>query len=248
MHNTTVIIPCFNEAKRLNVSSFIANASKIQYNILFVNDGSSDDTISIIKDLVSKHSETFSYLDLTQNGGKAEAIRSGVHSLLKNDSVEYIGYLDADLATTLESMDDIVCFLQENPQFKAIFGIRLKRLGVDVERSFLRHYLGRLFATVTSLFLNLPTYDTQCGAKVLHKDLCESAFSQEFESKWFFDIEILFRLKNKFGKDFIVKQIYEYPIMQWFEEKGSKLSLSNYLLAPFELLKIYFKSKSKDKT
>ncbi len=107
----------------------------------------------------------------------------------------------------------------------------------------MRHYLGRVFATVTSLLLNLPTYDTQCGAKVMNRDLCKIAFSNKFESKWFFDIEILFRLKNKFGKDYVLEKVYEYPIMQWFEERGSKLGLKNFLFAPFELLKIYFKSK-----
>lgn len=247
MFKTTIIIPCFNEAKRLNTDSFRSSGSIINYNILFVNDGSSDDTKKMLKTICLNHPKTFFYLNLSQNVGKAEAIRHGVNYLLKEDSVEYIGYLDADLATTLESMDDMVTFLDSSSQFKAIFGIRLKRLGVEVHRSPIRHFLGRIFATVvSSVLLRLPTYDTQCGAKVFHKDFCQYVFSQKFKSKWFFDIEILLRLKHKFGKNFVINQIYEYPILQWFEEKGSKIGFLTYLFSPFELIKIYYYSRKLD--
>jgi hypothetical protein len=70
------------------------------------------------------------------------------------------------------------------------------RLGAQIERSFVRHVLGRVFVTVASSLLKLYAYDTQCGAKLFRRDAVGSLFGGEFVSRWLFDIELYLRLRT----------------------------------------------------
>ena len=99
----------------------------------------------------------------------------------------------------------------------AIIGSRIFRLGSSIKRSYLRHVLGRLFATVTGFLLKLGTYDSQCGAKVFRKHVLETAFGEGFISRWIFDIEILIRLKGF--------KVIECPLTRWVDIKGSKVRM-----------------------
>lgn len=102
---------------------------------------------------------------LRRNVGKAEAVRRGV--LLAFDAnPDYIGYGDADLATPLEAIPAFCELLDARHDLEIVFGARVWLLGRSLERSALRHYLGRIFATAASMVLGLGAYDTQCGAKL----------------------------------------------------------------------------------
>jgi hypothetical protein len=117
-------------------------------------------------------------------------------------------------------------------------GCRLRRLGADVVRGNLRHYLGRIFATLTSISLHLPVYDTQCGAKIIESQTAKSVMQKPFLSNWFFDIEIIKRVlleKRTFSRNTII----EVPLNYWRAKDGSKLKPIHYIKAPFELLKIH---------
>ncbi len=86
----------------------IYNAKRSQSkDFLFVNDGSSDNTASILKALSAKN-DNFSFLDLKENQGKAGAIREGALSLQENNSYNFIGYFDADLATPLFEINNFI--------------------------------------------------------------------------------------------------------------------------------------------
>lgn len=87
--------------------------------------------------------------------------------------------------------------------------------------------------------LQLPIYDTQCGAKLIHADVVSTLFKDSFLSKWLFDVELLFRLKKNY-KDF-EKRIIEVPLNKWEDVAGSKIKFSYFLKAPLDLLRIYLK-------
>ena len=123
-----------------------------------------------------------------------------------------------------------------------IMGIRIKRLGSKVERNLSRHYLGRVFATFVSLMLGLPTYDTQCGAKIIEASLAKEICEKPFESAWFFDVEMILRIKQLKGDQYPLNHIYEYPLFEWKEIEGSNIKPKHYLMAPFELIKIKLRS------
>ncbi|MEQ8624989.1 MAG: glycosyltransferase family 2 protein [Vicingaceae bacterium] len=240
--SVVVIIPCYNEDKRLAVEAFLSfcNQSNNQnISFLFVNDGSSDNTIKVLSTLEKSLPNNVHVLDLKKNVGKAEAIRKGMLYLDKNN-YSFIGYFDADLATPLEELENLIAHTKKQTSPYLVMGSRVKLLGsTEIKRKMRRHYIGRIFATVVSNMLNLPVYDTQCGAKVIKSDIVESLFEKPFLSKWLFDVELLFRLKQNYP-DF-ENRIVEVPLKKWEDKDGSKIGLTYFLRAPFDLLKIYFK-------
>ena len=89
-------------------------------------------------------------------------------------SFEIIGYLDADLATPLEEIPYLLRFFDE--EYEAVIGSRVKRLGTQIHRKLPRHYMGRIFATLASVMLNIKAYDSQCGAKFFKLETTQFLF------------------------------------------------------------------------
>lgn len=237
-----IVIPCYNEANRLNQKEFLEFVEENpNISFLFVNDGSSDNTIDILQQLSASHSNLH-YLDVHPNGGKAEAVRKGMLYACQNFQSDYIGFWDADLATPLYEIDNFICEIQRK-NYNMVTGLRLMRLGAKVHRKNLRHFLGRCFATVASTMLKLPVYDTQCGAKLYKQNIVEDLFSQLFITKWLFDVELLARYTKLYGHNSAKDKIYEYPLLQWEDIGGSQLKFKDFFKAPYELIKIKNKYK-----
>jgi glycosyltransferase involved in cell wall biosynthesis len=242
MQKTAIIIPCYNEALRLNTQEFIDSIRSNEYlYYIFVNDGSTDGTQEKLNTLCCSHPTQMNCISLKKNSGKAEAVRKGVLNALESDFAN-IGYWDADLATPL-SIIPRFCELLDNTRITMVIGSRVKLLGRKIERRALRHYLGRFFATFASLVLSLPVYDTQCGAKIFKnsKEL-KIVFSKPFSVKWTFDVEILARfiMIERFGGiNPLIDSAIEYPLEEWTDVSGSKIKITDFLMGTFELFKIF---------
>jgi dolichyl-phosphate beta-glucosyltransferase len=213
-----LIIPCFNEEKRIDLACFATSASdKIRF--VFVDDGSTDRTSAHIASNLPPNSYL---LSLPKNVGKAEAIRQGFFHAKKLDGYseyEWIGYWDADLATPLDQLVLFISYLGIcGREVDAVFGSRVKRLGSRIERSYFRHFLGRGFATVAFLVLKVQCYDSQCGAKIIRTSVADAAFTEPFISKWIFDLEVMLRLREG--------RIVECPLSYWQDVRGSKLGVA----------------------
>lgn len=241
MQKVCLIIPCYNEENRLNVKAFSDFLQK--YNNLtfcFVNDGSMDRTIEILNLIKKDNNERIIVLHLNTNSGKAEAVRKGVLYAMELNLFEFIGYWDADISTPLEEL----CFLLEpffkNENVQFVLGSRMKRLGSSINRKTMRHITGRIFSTFSSMILNLPVYDSQCGAKIFRSKISRILFEDAFVSKWLFDVELLARFKNHFGLLQTLQSCYEVPLSKWNEVGGSKLRFGHFMKVPFDLFKIYF--------
>lgn len=241
-HRVSLIIPCFNEAARLDRKRFrqyLGGTS--QTRIFFVDDGSTDSTLQVLDEIRSGYECRAEVLRCAKNRGKAEAVRLGITHALNHREQEIAGYWDADLATPLDAIDQFVCLLDSRPDIEMVFGSRVKLLGRYVVRRPVRHYLGRVFATIVSQILRLPIYDTQCGAKLFRvTPKMRQVFAQPFLSKWVFDVEIIARFLNLYGNDArqLEQIIYEYPLETWVDIAGSKVGPADFLMALQDVIRI----------
>lgn len=241
----TIVIPCYNEAARLNThafSSFLETTQGISFQ--FVNDCSTDATLKILEHFRSGREDRVYVLNKLANGGKGEAVRDGMLEAIRRRNTEVVGFWDADLATPLDAIFDLLHELELNPNLRMVLGSRVRLLGRQVHRQAVRHYLGRVFATVASVLLSLAIYDTQCGAKLFRATpQLERLLSEPFCSRWVFDVEILARyiVQNKGNQEFLHSSIYEYPLKRWEDIAGSKVHPSDFVRSFWDVMKIYGK-------
>jgi dolichyl-phosphate beta-glucosyltransferase len=237
-----VVIPCYNEARRLDTRAFEQfTRAGCQVRFIFVDDGSTDDTWSVLQNLKAVDPERFIIRRLARNSGKGEAVRQGLLQAFQSNP-DYVGYWDADLATPLSAIPAF-CDVLNSSGFEMVLGARVRLLGRLIERSALRHYPGRVFATMASLVLGLPIYDTQCGAKMFRASPAVHAlFKGKFITRWIFDVEILARLIQSRGlnRRSAGKLIYEFPLNEWRDVAGSKVKLWDFLKSFIGLGLIYW--------
>jgi dolichyl-phosphate beta-glucosyltransferase len=237
-----IIIPCYNEAARLKTHIFrdylVAHAG---IRFLFVDDGSGDGTVSVIRDLCQGYEDRVELLECKPNAGKAEAVRRGILYSVEQHDLDSVGYWDADLATPLSTIHGFVGILSRQPEKEMVFGSRVKLLGRAVKRRAVRHYLGRVFATAASVTLRLAIYDTQCGAKLFRvNDDLKKVFAEPFLSKWVFDVEIIARYSELYEHSAAKMElcIYEYALDEWSDVAGSKVKAADFFTAMLDLLRI----------
>lgn len=242
---TAIVVPCFNEAERLRPEAFIGFPAVDQgVTFIMVDDGSTDGTAQVIAAMHRAEPDRFIEARLPRNMGKAEAVRAGV-LLARESPFDYIGYWDADLSTSLDEIAKLRQALESSGKAIAL-GSRVGLLGRRIRRSGVRHYLGRLFATAASLLLDLPVYDTQCGAKLFRNtdDLGE-VFRRPFSVGWIFDVEILARYVSLPGQKMDLEQIaLECPLDAWRDVPGSKLKTRHFLVAGYELTKLWLRYRA----
>ncbi len=239
IERTVIIIPCYQEEKRLDTNAFRSFLEQTEnVHLVFVDDGSTDGTRAVLDALVQGHEQRAEVLALPSNQGKGEAVRRGVlHALALNERPCKVGYWDADLATPLACIREFEDVLNAHPRLEIVLGARVSLLGRDIERKLSRHYAGRVFATVASLTLNLPVYDTQTGAKLFRvTERTTALFSRPFGSRWVFDVEILARYIRDGGT---ARGLYEYDLPAWSDVGDSKVRPSDFARSVGEMLNIY---------
>ncbi len=230
-------MPCYNEERRLDPVSLGLLADSGRVELLFVDDGSTDGTAAVL----GRFRERFprvQVLTLSRNAGKAEAIRRGVVDSLEAGA-PIVGYYDADLATPPSELLRMVELLESRSDLEFLLAARVALLGRHIRRRATRHYLGRVFATFASLTLNIPVYDTQCGAKVFRASPAVSAaFADPFRSSWVFDVELIGRLLRGTGdvEPVPLAAFEEMPLLEWRDVSGSRLRLRDMLRASVDLL------------
>ena len=224
---TSIVIPCYNEQKGISIDNYSKFLdSNPQALICFVNDGSTDDTLKVLEILNEKHASQIYILSLEKNSGKAEAVRIGINYCNQNFDHSYIGYLDADLATTLDEFIELKKYMKGEVVF--CFGSRIRKIGSTINREDSRFLIGRVIATFISHILDIKVYDTQCGSKLFTKKISERLFKKKFISKWLFDVELFYRMILIFGKEEALRKMNEVPLKLWVEKGDSKVKFTYF--------------------
>ena len=233
---TVVVVPCYNEARRINVDEYVRAGSLFDA-VVLVDDGSSDATherLLLVEQGIARAGRRAAVERLEHNVGKGEAVRAGVLRVLESGAVpQALAVTDADLSTSFDEMSRLAARLLES-DCDVLQGSRVRLLGKDIERSPLRHYVGRTSATLISVVLDLPIYDTQAGAKVFsERALNSSLFREPFMSRWLFDCEIFLRARQ------LGLRVIEEPLERWHARTlDSKVNITSYLHSLRDLLRI----------
>lgn len=233
-----VVIPCYNEEDRLSSDQFRNFAyQNLGYHLCFVNDGSTDNTMKVLEELRKGNESNISIYNCEKNGGKAEAVRQGIQYLMQDEQLDYIGYLDADLSTDFRDFDDLVKTM-ETSKFKIVSGSRISRMGADITKESARKIISKTINIIIQKILGMPFKDTQCGAKVMNREIASSMFQKKFITKWLFDVEIFIRMRKHYGKKEATTMICEQPLKRWIHADGSKLSMKDSIKIVGQLAKI----------
>lgn len=207
----SIIIPAYNEAKRLpayltSIMEYIHHKENFEFEILIVDDGSQDDTVKAVNEIILEKGR-FRLIEMGENQGKGAAIRVGIFA----SAADYILFTDADGATPITELDRMLEVYQDSEIIVGIRNFSMRR------RKKLRALAGKIFYSIVNLLAVPGIRDTQCGFKMLRYDVAIKIFTRMQENRWAFDVEMLY-LAQMLG--FSIREI---PI-RWREVDGSKLS------------------------
>jgi glycosyltransferase involved in cell wall biosynthesis len=237
MQKIALIVPTYNEQKRLDLPAFagmLGNHQELDF--FFVDDASLDGTAGILEQFCANYPGRANLTRHKINLGKAGAVRSGVLRAAASGGYTWIGFWDADLSVPVSQFALFAAAISASPDILMVFGSRVKRLGARIERTPLRHIFGRAFATAVGVMIESSVYDSQCGAKFFRAGLASYIFSEKFLSRWLFDVELILRAIRKTGRKDFIKKSLELPLTEWRDVNGSKLGLYDMLAAPIELI------------
>lgn len=225
----SVIIPFYNEENRLpdtleRVLSFF-DASGRDYEIILVNDGSTDGTVHSVYNYFDH--ETVQIIHHEYNAGKGAAIQTGV----RHARGDYIFFTDADLSTPINEFARLFSELEKGKDL-VIASRALRDSRIITTQPVYRQRIGRIGNVLIQKVLGLPFYDTQCGFKLFRGDVARSLFDQLTIKRWGFDYEVLY-LAYKEGYS-----ILEIGV-EWHDSQPSRFHpIKDSARCFFDLLKI----------
>jgi glycosyltransferase involved in cell wall biosynthesis len=224
--HAAIVIPFYNEERRFDRARLVELARHPSLEVIVVDDGSKDRTAELLAELEAGSNGTVHFLKLDRNRGKGEAVRLGLLRALERGRTT-IGFTDADFSTRPGELLQLLDTLDARADLDVLIASRVLLVGRKVERKAMRHYLGRVFATIAANILRTPFYDTQCGAKLFRATpMLASALSEPFVSRWAFDVELLGRLL--IGTNVVdavpLERMREVPLEEWVDAGGSKVT------------------------
>lgn len=227
----SIIIPAYNEEKRIGETLLAIheylNKQNFSYEVIVVNDGSTDRTNKIVKAFSSKLPK-LKLIGYPDNQGKGYAVRQGM--LAAKGDVRL--FMDADNATSIQQLDKLTLF-SDNYDV-VISSRRLPESRTLIIRSHVRELLSRIFTLVTRLLVPAGVSDTQNGFKLFTAKAADALFGRQTINGWAFDVEILV-LVRKLG--FKVKEV---PV-DWINGGHGRMTFLGAYRMGMELLKIYSK-------
>jgi glycosyltransferase involved in cell wall biosynthesis len=228
MENLSIVIPAYNEEKRLpatldRILAYVQRSPLPVEEILVVDDGSHDATAALIE----KRGGLVRLVSNPGNRGKGYAVRNGMLAA----SGDWILSTDADLSAPIEELEKLIEAVRREKAAVAIGSRALDRKLVKVHQPMMREFSGRAFNVVMRLVTGLPFRDTQCGFKLFHQDAAREIFSRQIEEGFSFDVE-----------DLVIARLLgfrsiEVPV-EWSNVEGTKVSLAQGMKSFADLVRI----------
>jgi glycosyltransferase involved in cell wall biosynthesis len=228
----SIIIPAYNEAERLpktllDIDKRLADAA-YSYEIFVVNDGSTDNTAAIVKNMV-KVVRNLKIIDLKENSGKGGTVRQGM--LLSSGTIRI--FTDADNSTSIDQFEKMMPFFKEG--YEVVIGSRaIHGAKLEPAEPWYKQIAGKLGNLLIQALVLPGVWDTQCGFKAFTAEAAQKIFTISEIHGWGFDVEILALAKRRGYR------IREVPV-HWVNDERSHVNFSSYLHVLWETLTIRWK-------
>ncbi len=226
----SVVIPAYNEEARLrgpllDCGAWLRRQGR-SFEIIVVDDGSTDGTSSLVLELAGEMPE-LRLIRLPSNHGKGFAVRTGI----LNATGARVLFADADGATPIGELDRLEAAIEDGADV-AIGSRALPEQTVRVRVRLYRKLMGRLFHRLVSLLTVRGFHDTQCGFKLFRGEAAQDLFSRMRMTGFSFDVELLLMARRR-GYD-----VREIPV-NWTHQAGSRINLlTDSLKMAFDLFVI----------
>lgn len=225
-----IVIPVLNEEQCIekNVIKVIDYLNNTilnnDYIITIIDNGSTDCTEMISKNLTNRYRNSVQYIRL-QEKGVGLAFRTGII----NNKCDYIGYMDVDLSTDIEHILDVYNKLEDGCEI--VIGSRLMSDSIVKNRSITRNITSRALNIILKRIFHVKFSDAMCGFKFFRKDIANYIVSiSSNDNGWFYCAEMLIRA------EWFNKEIFEIPI-KWTDDRHSKVKIGK--LSIYYLKEIY---------
>ncbi len=222
----SVIIPCFNETERIektlrSVDAYLRQ-QPFEYEIIVVNDGSTDDTVKHVFFLQSVV-RNVRLIDHKENRGKGWAVHEGMLAA----KGEVALFMDADNSTTIDQIEPMLEAM--NDGFDVVIGSRrMPNSLIAVHQPLLRDLLGGIFRFLVRRALDLDLYDSQAGFKLFNRKARAEIFPRQTIFGWTFDADLLAIARARNLK------IKEMPIV-WRNDSQSRMNLGGMIHSLWEI-------------
>jgi dolichyl-phosphate beta-glucosyltransferase len=211
----SIVLPAFNESASIGATleKIFAHAAEQGWRteVIVVNDGSSDDTGSIVKQFASKQT-MLRVIENPGNRGKGYSVRNG----MLHAHGDILLFSDADLSSPIAEASKLFEAIEQGSD--VAIGSRWLKAELQAKRQPLyRQLLGRIFNLVLRVVLGFNFKDTQCGFKAFTREAAQKLFSAQRIERWGFDAELLY-LAEKYGLS-----VAEIPVA-WSHRHGIRIN------------------------
>ena len=220
----SIIVPFYNEELRMKLFlNTLLNYNNPNWEFIFVDDGSKDQTLNTLKKYHFINKKIISY---KINKGKGYAVKAGVN-IAKG---RYIIFIDADGSIHPSQIKNMLRYLKK---YDVVVGTRTSKES-EVEVPFFRKCTGVTFNKYANLLFNINIDDTLCGFKGFKKEVAKNLFKNLIDNRWIFDVELFYKIrKNNYS-------LYIMPI-RWAYSNKSKMTITDIIKIAITMLILRFK-------
>ena len=228
----SIVIPVYNEEQRLSITfgaldEFLERGLFADMDVVFVNDGSTDETSEILKSY--KPTVPVKVMEYNRNRGKGYAVTTGMLAT----TGDYALMTDADMSTPFDQIERFLPYLEEGKEV-LVGNRRIPGSHLEKTQPWIRRSMGRCYTILANIITGVPVSDFTCGFKIFSKEARQKVFTRTKIERWSYDTEILY-LAYRAGYP-----IVEVPV-RWINDEGTRVNLWKDTVRSFvDLFRISF--------
>lgn len=219
-YSLDIAIPVLNEEESLNsnittLMSYLKHAlpQDISTNLIIADNGSTDKTPEISKNLESLYPDQVKYFRVERRG-----VGLALKSVWQKSNADFVGYMDLDLATDVRHIPEAIKKLVDD-EGDIVYGTRLHANSKVINRTFKREMISRTFNLILQKYLKISFSDGMCGFKFLKREHLSKIISGgAISDGWFFCTELLA------VAEWLGLSLQELPV-QWTDDSNSKVNV-----------------------